>query len=419
MSLAWIMQIRFGTISPFQVLSCNVKRSPVLGDSGVRLGTRIEVSGEGVLTADTPADFAAAIGDLVAATDQAAQDVVITGLGGVVIVSLLAAQCVENGPQVEIELSDGTAPLQQKIKFKATGATAGTGDSEGDDVVDEYTITTETKTNELQVVTYSGSLLGPNLLAWIRGTKLGQVKAAHPWPQWSINYTWALKESAGVESATYSIVVSETSESLPSGGGAKALAGTLTTSSEINAQWQKVTVQQSEFDFSGDPDELHDALRPRDVLIVQESKEVQSVSGSSLRSRFTFITGSEGDKCIGFDQVIGMDQADPIYEEKQFPGSKPVLVKQPQRYRRLRQSGSIRGAGVFLEPPEPIFDLLAEPPEISLSDPQKVEKIVGWTYVMYVPSDLGSDLVAQMISRIARPAQATPIGITPPAQETP
>jgi hypothetical protein len=109
------------------------RKGIVKADAG-RIGDEISVEAEGWIRAESGSAFAAALTAARTAFQASGQPLTITGVGGIVELTIAPAQFVEGGPHIDYSFADGDSMFEKKVKITFGGKTASdSGDGSGDD----------------------------------------------------------------------------------------------------------------------------------------------------------------------------------------------------------------------------------------------------------------------------------------------
>src|SRR5689334_15096148 len=135
--------------SGFQLTQFSASIEPIVKDRVGQTGARMTITGEGYVDYDN-------LGDATGKMQFPGQDIVVTGLGGQVEASLLAAECIDGGPHIRVELlKDNPAAMIKGVKFTAIGE-RGLDASGGGSSDLKSRSETATRSDKLRAITFTG-----------------------------------------------------------------------------------------------------------------------------------------------------------------------------------------------------------------------------------------------------------------------
>jgi hypothetical protein len=408
-ALANVLRCTYGTVE-FQLVTFDCEQAPVVGDWG-RTGTACTVTGSGYVQGADAADFAAKAAAAFADLSASGRDFVVYGLGGQPLYTLAAAACVQGGPHPKPKQRLGSAPLRMEFDFtiQATTVLVLTGGGGGGaPALDSFKVGVQFLADGRRVITRGGQVNGVDTPAFFLGQVLPQFQAAFATGKWVIEGQYEVSSDASKSQLTYTAKATELADTLPSGGGITAVDGTYSTRQERDEQHRLTRTDTYDLLVTGDPWALVPVLRPQSttfnaLFVLRESIEVVSIPDRRLRASFTQLTGGDGSPLMNYGQTLSIAEGQQTtYEVIEYIGSDPLVIPKPTSVRRVEQSGSATCAGRFLQAPPPLFPRLLEPPQVTYTHVNDVEKQTTWRYVSY-PAGLDGEPVADALDRFFTP----------------
>lgn len=341
-------------------------------------------------------------------------------------VSILAAALVDNGPHFEFDVAkQGEAgALKKNISFTLTAQTArlgsGGGGQDAQGGVQDlttYDLKVSAGPDGLTTSTRTGEIRGPNLYDRFQQLlkNFGQIYKPDFFTL-SSEYelgTFQEKSSDGTildqgDVLKYTLTAVENADALPSDGKNPpvdfAVEGTASAHSDRDEQHRMTETFSFDLLVVGDAQKVLTLIRkvvlPPGRVASRETIEITSVKERRLRASFVYLRSADGaGGLMNWTQTFRTTQAANVFEEKQYPGLNPILIKKPKALARLVQSGTAIGDGEFPAPAAPLFaDQLLEAPELSYTDLNDVEKQTEWTYTMAVEND-ATDIDNSLLKR--------------------
>lgn len=323
--------------------------------------------------------------------------------------SILAAALVDGGPHFEFEVANqGEAgALKKNISFTLTAQTArlgsGGGGQDAQGGVQDlttYDLKVDVGPDGLTTNTRTGEIRGPNVYDSFQQllVNFGQIYTPDLYTL-SSEYelgTFQEKTSSGTILAQgdilkYTLTAVENADRLINAITGSVVEGTASAHSDRDEQHRMSETFSFDLLISGDAQAVLALIRkevlPEGRVAQRETIEITSIKERRLRASFVYLRSADGDaKGIGlmnWTQSFRTVQPADVYEEMQYPGLDPILVKKPKALKRLVQSGTAIGAAQFPKPAAALFpNALLEAPEITNTDLNDIEKQVEWTYTM-------------------------------------
>lgn len=376
--------------SSYQLSDYAVKANAVL-ENGSRIATEYQIDGEGWIEKTTQADYSAEIAAAIAAWSTDAQDFVITGVSGATEVSILAKNCIEGGPHFDCTLvkaggsKDGGSGFRRNFNFTVKAKVAGTGSANSF----AYSQSVETSADGAQTITRKGSYSGPSADG---SAMLLAFRLIYPLPGWVV--TSVIEPDAFGSKGNYTFTATEVLNPFPLSVGT-ILDGEGSMKRSRDENYRMTQVWSFDFSFSGNPYSIQDGLRDyiadgADGPAVREELEFQLFRNNRLRASFTYLLSAENDGMLEYKQIIREQLNPDTFEQIAYEGASPALVKRPDEYRVIDQSGYAIGIGDFPDVPAPLYpDAHSQKPEIVYEEDGIVERKVSWHYVMFVDGSAG------------------------------
>jgi hypothetical protein len=394
------------------VTSCKLNKDDVVREGsgllGGTIGKAIAVEIEAFVTGATAQQLQDNVAAAKAALDASGLDFNFYENGlATPAISIIAARMIDGGPHFKYEVSDGGA-LRKNIRFTLTGQTAragggsggGGGDTPNVDDQTQYDLKITERADSLFTYERNGELRGPNLAATFANILANFIQQYDP-----TFYTITSEREFGTFTDTisdgtivaqgdilkYSMTAVQNSDALPSKDGNLAVEGTASFKSDRDEQHRMTETYAFDLLIEGQPSEVLAAIRgnmlPQGRVAQREGIEFTSIKERRLRASFVYLRSADGDEdgngLMNWTQSFRTIQAADVWEEMQYPGLDPLLIKKPKTLARLVQSGSAIGAGAYPDAPPPLFPgSLLEAPEISNTRINDVERGTEWTYTM-------------------------------------
>lgn len=396
-----ILKASIGSTS-FQLMDYSVRETAVTKEGLGRLGTKVVVQGDGWIEAADAAALTAAIAATLGSFRVDGQNVTITGLAGGLEYQLLAAQCVDGGPFVDIEIGlqqqRGEA-LVKPVKFTANGSTA---PGSGQQITDQWKVETTTRPDGLRGITYSGETRGAGAVGLYVNGVLPDLLAQYPADQWihQQKYSTNVKQDL----VDWQVTFTELVEPLPSTADVTVADGEFTERIDRDEQMRMVRERTYDLLIEGDASSLLTTLRPTDGTILKESSEVTHYREQRLRAAFTQLMGGDGNDLLNWEQTLEAESETTPLRVVLYPNATPVFILEVQPSYMVQRGRAI-GAGSYPAPPDPFWpDQLVERPKITTTPLNAVEMQVEWHYRFVFRSP---PTTASFVARLARPSQPT------------
>jgi hypothetical protein len=400
----------------FQLLDYSVKEEAQTKEGTGRTGTKVTIQGRGEIEASTTSAFGTAIGSTLAAMRPDGQDVIITGLDNVVEYALLAAQCLDGGPFVSVEIGEQMkegAALVKPVKFTVNGSNV-SGSGGGTPTKDKYTVETITQPDGLRGITYNGEIHGDGGENYFRNTTLVRLLAQYPAGRWVFSYKFDKNDTDN--SVSWSVRFIELVNPLPTSQFGWSVDGEVATRRDRDEQMRFVEETNIDLLVVGDPIALLAFIR-RSIagVILKENFETTKHKEQRLRGSFTTLRGANGNDLLNWEQTLETDKEDVPLKTIEYEIMPPVFV-QIEKVSRHVQRGSAIGAGRYPKEPDLIYDAkyLEGKRRVTFAPLNAVEKKREWSYtfVFRSPPALTPDLMA----KLDRPAQPLFYNVPAPTQ---
>jgi hypothetical protein len=387
----------------FQLLDVSIDEQPVVKDL-VRIATDVKISGKATIEADSPGAMTSALATLLSDTKLPGRDFEIFDFNTSVY-KITAANCID-GPHVDVKIGEqsGESILVKPITFNVSARVSSTTGSYG------FKLKTFTRPDELRVVTQSGELSVQTLPGQppasaqqiFFGTILPAFVAAHPYPDWIVTHEYTTDQTA--LSLTYTITAVEmlnefVMPTIRDGEGVQ----------RYERDEQMRLVKSTDFDLlvEGNVQDVIDRLR--DIVaggdltsILREAAELTLYRENRLRLSFSQLEGGDGNALMNWTQKFEFTSWEDAYDVREYPGPEPLLVRKPNSFGILIQSGSATGRAAYPRPPRPLFeDDLVERPKITASFDNYFEQTVTWNYAMAVDPD--TFFLGDHVAELSRP----------------
>jgi hypothetical protein len=393
------LSMSYGT-ADLDLISYSVNEQPVTKQGIGRVGTSVRFEATAELRATDAQAFADALASAVISLRQDGADLSVWGLAGKLEYQIAAAVCTDGGPFAEIDVTDGDSPLCKifKVTVNANVVPQDGKDPKKQTPKDSYTVTTETRPDDLLTLTRAGEIDGIDTAKFFLATVVPAVKAAYPPPGWVIDVKVNATQDATQSKLLYAITARQNFSDLPAAGDTMAVDGTATTNITRDENHRLTTDYTYDLLVDGDPIELLTSLRPDDVL--KENWNTTSIKENRLRASFTVIKSADDSPLMNFNQTAKLVGGDTVYEEKTYVGADSILVKKNKTLPRLEQSGSAVCLGAYFSAPTPLYNVHAADPDVGYRTANGVEFETTWQYHYFcvdnngrVPSDPLPDLV--------------------------
>lgn len=399
----------------FQLEDFTFEGRPVV-NNGVRTGTQVVLRGQGWLEAGDAAGLAAAITAAMGSCEVSGEDFEAFGPGSVSLLKLPAATCLNGGPHVAFKVEGGLqdAGLARHFSFELAAETIQISGGGGDETTPAYGLTLETAPDGLRVVTWTGDITAAAGDAYEQFTTLLEDFAkAYALPLWVVSHRF--EQNVAGDRGRFTVRAVESAEPLPAAGSEDfAVDGTGSSRLARDEQMRMTLVLDYDLAFRGDVDKLVTILRPQEWPVLSETVERTRFPHPRVRASFVTLTGGNGNALMNWDARL--DYTAPgvgIYEERRYSGLPPVLVLSEQSVGRLVFSGSLVGAGVYIDPPQPPAGLaLLERPRRVWAEPNGIERRTEWSYVLAIaPGDKVKP--EDVVKLLARPTKINGTDIPP------
>jgi hypothetical protein len=388
----------------------------VVKDQG-SVGNKYKVTILGWIQADSPSAADAAV---LAFTNQpSGSDLVVSGIGGEIIFQLLAATCMDGGPDFAVKVRKGGNAARKMVELTATATTApDSKDKNGNPVPVRQVmkLRTDTRADGLLSISGSGTAVG-NGTATLFATYLASFRARYPWPNWVVTYQNTAIDNSTTNAATGAPIGNTDNKSMdftlnavqqagliPSGGGTKAVEGEITTATDRDEQHRKTTITRIDLLLSPgtDPTLIITALTPAGS-IYRQSVSITTVKEVRVQASFTVLAGTDSN-LLNFAQELSMeDQAD-MWKEMLYEGAAPVAVLKPTTIAKFTQSGSATALNGFLIPPKPVTDTFAAQPKVTFRVINDFECQTSWSYPLLYLDGKAQTALPALLTKIGRPA---------------
>jgi hypothetical protein len=393
--LADILSCTYGS-SSLELERYRVQTETITHEGIGRVGTRVRVVAECIVSYPDAASFTAALAAIYPDLDTDARTFTVTGLGGVQEFTLNAGLCQYGGPWIAYAVNDGPTPFSRKITLDITAEVIA-----GQLAItpkDSFKIALETRPDGLRTVTRSGVVNGAQSGAYLLETVLPAMALAYAPPHWVTTFEYEASEDGLQSQTTYRVVARENFADLPVSGHAEARDGTASTRTERDEHYRLTTIYEFDVVVVGDAIDLLTSVRssitgdvnnPRTIL--RESYTLTTIHEQRLRASFVVLESADTDRLLmDVRQSVQVQDAPDEYEEKTYIGADPILVLKPKRFPRVRQRGSAVAVGAYKRPPDPIYTKFAGPPETNFEDENDTEKRVEWNYESFAADDDGT-----------------------------
>lgn len=381
-----------GTVLPVTLVDWDHGTSVVTPGKPAR---RAAITCDAWIDATDYTDLQAKIEAVVAALSVAGKDFKIFE-GSVVQGQILAADCKDGGPHVDINIDRGltTAAGVKAFKFSVSGETA-SDDSYQESIVTRpdglREITRTGEVSELDGVTFEASALAAFLVAYPRTLWIHSHKIDRDVPGSSVKY---------------SLQARELRDPLPAIAGNMtdlAVEGTGTYRVERDEQMRLSTTWDFNLLMTGDYAQMLAYLRLQVTtasgLILSESYQVTLHTETRLSASFRTLKGGNGNALTAWSQRLALTGNDTTFGIRQYIGPDPILVRNPKTIRRLVQSGSAEGIDAYIKAPPPLYpDDLLEAPNVEYAWINETVRQTSWTYVMAIDEDPSVDSIKRPTS---------------------
>ncbi len=405
---------------PLQVDQFAWAAKPIVQADLGRIGTSVQLDGEGYVSTATPALLAAALAAVDAAARVSGADFALTTFGQVAH-QVLAADCIEGGPHVAFSvLPDRATPTYRRVRFSLTART------NSNLTVNAYALRTAVAAGRPPQGDPDRRPPGGGHGRAVRAgrprpvprrlpggdvgpvVRVGPVVPGRP----GRSTTW--------RPGTRSPPRSCPTRSRPTGGDGAAVDGRATVAAERDAQHRLVTRYRFELTLSAaqavDAGGVRATLlaavtgaMPGGAVVTAESASYASVRGRRLRCEFETLAAADNNGLLGYAGQLVLTGDEPTYETITYPGAAPVAVQRAAVQRAavlplLDQAGSAVGLGAFVIEPSPLWPDAAEPPvrRFAYDDPYTCR--TEWAY-RQVRTDGQAVDVPTLLAGFARPAK--------------
>jgi hypothetical protein len=401
--------------SDFQLEDFEYGKEPVVKD-GLRVGDRVFIRGTGWVEAASATALATALAAAETPFSTSGDNVQIFGPQSSLMVDLPAAVCVNGGPHVSFKvgrgLQDSAGGVLRRFDFQIAAETKAFpgGSSPGP----SYSGKVATAPDGLRVVTYNGEIVGDPFSVPDEFRKvLDGFRQLYTLPLWVASYE--LETNIDQDRGRFRITFTEMAYPLPHEGtdddkGYKNFAVEGSASLRRDRDEQMRLVRSWTFDLLvvGDVDKLLTVLRPN-LPILRETVSVTVFPHQRVSAEFVTVTGGNGNALMNWQAAFHYEHpAVNVYRQLTYPGVDPVLVRKERTVGRLTFSGSMTGAGVFIDPPPAPKDLvLLEQPRRSWVVVNEIERRTDFSYVMAIgPGDRVTP--AELLAALQRPVDKIP-----------
>ncbi len=396
----------------FVLLEYTFDKEPVTEENRGRVRWKVSLKGKGEVRGTNHADLSAKVAAVAAALAPSGQNITIFGFGDIAEVSLIGAQCINNGPHIGISLGTYEAPFRRTFNFTVTaetvsGGLTGTAMPGETAPAESYEQSIKYSPTGLRTVSRKGDVNGVAATNYFLQSSLAQAREQFPLPKWVLTHTYSASSTSQGLKVTYTIEAIELAMPLPSAdGNTFAVDGDATKRVDRDDQMRKTTVLEIDVAVRGDPMALVDHVRQQYLAgkaIMRETMQFTIIREPRVRMSFTVLEGGDGSTLLNFSQRLSVTKGeDAVYSTKLFPGCEPLLLQNPKGVIQIVQSGSATGAGEFPQVPAPIHDVHMSPPKIDYEDTSRFEKRVTWSYTMRATADQIADMTT-LLAQIKRP----------------
>lgn len=354
---------------------------------------------EGQVQADSPADLSMALAN-VANSLKDGQDVTITGLGGEQEFSCVAARCFDGGPFIDFEMEEESpVPLVKMIRLTIHTDQLPLGNTAGQY---QYNVTTSTRPDGLQTVTWDGQSTSPLGSTYLNNTVIPAFKQAYNGPQYAITTEYTTSASGVMTTIRFRFTATQYFGSLSDyGGSGAAVEGSVQMRTERDEHFRKVTTWEFDLQLGTKADASDTLTDLRNYvigkgqggagaqIILRESATIEQLRDNHLRASFTVMASAGNDALMNWRRTIQIKYPDQPAEEHTYIGAAPILVQLPQRNGQISDNGSAISADQWLQPPAEIYASLphVEPPEADFEYLNEVEKQTTWRRRYWVTAD--------------------------------
>ncbi len=394
----------------FQLDDFGYRQEPIIR-YGATIGAKLTGQGEGWVEAADAGSLAAALSIAAASFQVAGVDFSVYGLGGQELLTISAAECILGGPHISFELMPAATEPALIRRFRFT-VSADTASADG-----IPRLATDTTSDNLRVITWSGELFGGAAGDRPVGEQyqalVNTFAGQYPFPYWV--HTQRLEVAATQDQATFNLQATQLAAPLPGGGSGATVVDGEGQENTINRDEQMRLTRIFSFDLIvvGDPQQVINSLRS--LVQAQISSPTVQVSGTSagvilreqtsvslnrhvhVKATFESLEGGNGNALMNWSQTFRRTDKQDVWDMKTYPGILPTLVKVPHVFRKLYQSGSATGAGQYPRPPAPLYpNQLADQPDINYQSINGVECQTGWSYAMWMDDETKLDITQLM-----------------------
>jgi hypothetical protein len=291
-----------------------------------------------------------------------------------VIRSIVAANCLEQGPHVGYVLKDGVSPMHQRVEFNVDATVPYS------DPIVNTTLSYRTRPDGLLTFMQSGDIWGNLASTEVNAIFAGLVLSFGP-PFWTRSYEYSTIGNPYHDHVKFSFTASQLATPLPAGGGIQTLDGTSSVNKSVNEQG----VQTLVYNFNllcppgSDPVALHQSLTPPGTI--RQSMSISSIKETRLQSMFEVEVGAGGTSLIEWNASIRYIGADAYCHVETFIGANPFLVLAPTQVSKLIFSGRVRSLDhIWPVPNADIGLILIEEPEFTVEAQSLYEYVTTWIY---------------------------------------
>lgn len=396
----------------FQLVDYSVRSDPVIEEGIGRVGTRVQIEGEGYIESVSQAAHSAAIAAAIAGLDVAGQDIIVKGFGGVVELQLLAAWCKDGGPHVSFQMlpQKDLSPLRRAFRFTATGERSWTAGEDPDDPGESaYREVIATEEGGMRTATITGQVRGPDALQRFSDIWLPFWFISYPQAQWTSK--WQTDANWADDELKYTITFSELGEPLPELPDGPWIGEVqLQKGADFDERGLVTRTWAWEVVYGGDSSQIWSALRRKcEGIIIRQTASEQVYHQRRLSVTFTTLSGPDANipDLLEWEHSVEIPtEGSGRLEATEYPGAgRALLAYTPAPAYAATQSGRATGLGRFPNAPGPLWPAnLAEVPVISRRWVNEYVAETSWRYAFLADSNTPFEMNATALEKLKRPS---------------